>query len=65
MEKLFGQMVNHIRKIMSIIRKMVMEYLHGIQGNNMKGNGLMESSMERELSSLKKIKEKLVCAKME
>ena len=65
MEKLFGQMVNHIREIMLMIRNMVMEYLHGILGKNMKENGIMESSMERELLSLKKIKEKLVCGKME
>ena len=65
MEKQFGQMVNHIREIMSMIRNMVMEYLHGIRGKNMKGSGIMESSMERELLSLKKIKEKLGYGKME
>ena len=42
-----------------------MEYLHGIQGKSMKGNGTMGSSMERGLLSHKKIKEKLDYGKME
>ena len=37
MEKLFGQMVNHIREIMLMIRNMVMEYLHGILGKKYEG----------------------------
>ena len=42
-----------------------MEYLHGILEKNMKANGITGSSMERELLSLKKIKEKLDYGRME
>lgn len=43
-----GQMERNIVEIMKMIRKMALEYFYIMMGENMKVNGLMVNSMEKE-----------------
>jgi len=47
---LLGQMDVSISAIISMIRNMVMAYLHGLTGESMMGNGRMENNTGKEVT---------------